>query len=134
MYRTIFRRLPFFLFQSSPEVLSLLTYRYKQLCLKFTQMASHTAESLMSSLFCSSSCQCDSSMLLCGSSSFFLYFRLYFILWICHNLFLHSTFHDTWVVSSFRLIKSACYEHSWSALCTDFSCIFTLCWNGWVIG
>ena len=43
MYRTIFRRLPFFLFQSSPEVLTLLTYHYKQLCLNFTQMASHTA-------------------------------------------------------------------------------------------
>ena len=93
----------------------------------------HTLQSLMSSLFCSSSCQCDSSMLLCGGSSFFLYFRLCFILWLCHNLFLHSTFHDTWVVSSFRLIKSACYEHSWSALCTDFS-LFTLCWNCWVIG
>lgn len=109
-------------------------HHYKQLYLKFTQMASHTAECLMSCLFCSSSFQCDSSMLLCGSSSSFFYFRLYFILWLCHNLFLHSTFHDTWVVSSFRLIKSACYEHSWSALCTDFSCIFTLCWNCWVIG
>ena len=55
----------------------------------------------------------------CINDSFFFIVQRYSIVWICHNLFIHSPINGNWVASTFQILQISCYEHFCTSICMD---------------